>query len=223
MGAGPQHGRSYRVQVRRFGPEEQARPGDFRRGDFILTHGASIFSWLIRVGQGLRFWGADRRYTWWNHAALIISDDGALVEALGAGVQQTDLTRYTATEYHLVRLGDLADDHDRDQVVAFGRWCLGEEYGWTTIVSITLSLLTGVKFSFGFDGQSICSGLVARALERTNVIFDRSPSHIMPADLAMRFRVEPPPSGTDKGEPQKPIPGRSGSKPRERVDIVSEQ
>jgi hypothetical protein len=61
-----------------------------------------------------------------------------------------------------------------------------------TIVSIALSLLTGGKFTFGFDGQSICSGLVARALERMCAIFNRSSSHIMPADLAKYIEVEPP-------------------------------
>lgn len=72
------------------------------------------------------------------------------------------------------------------------------------IISIAISLLFGGKFTFGFDGQFICSGLVARSLERTNAIFDRSPSHIMPADLAKYFRVTPPPKGTDRGEPQRP-------------------
>ncbi len=68
-----------------------------------------------------------------------------------------------------------------------------------TIVSIALSLMMGGKFTFGFDGQAICSGLVARALERTSAIFNRDPAHIMPADLAKYFGVEPPPPGSDRG------------------------
>ncbi len=114
----------------------------------------------------------------------------------------THLSDYKPTEYHLVSLkDDFAWEHDREQAVKFARTCLGMKYGYLDIVSIALSLLTGCKFSFGFDGQAICSGLVARALERTNAIFNRSPSHIMPADLAKYFGVDPPPPGTNKGEP----------------------
>lgn len=59
-------------------------------------------------------------------------------------------------------------------------------------MSIAYSLLTGGKFTFGLEGQAICSGLVARAMERTGAIFNRTPSHIMPADLAKYYKVEPP-------------------------------
>ena len=103
------------------------------------------------------------------------------------------------TEYQLVRLGDLADRRDREQVVAFADWCRGEKYDFVTIVSVAFTLLFGGKFDFGMDGETICSGLVARALERTNAIFDRTPSHMMPADLAWYFNVTPPPKGTPKG------------------------
>ena len=185
--------------VRRFGPDEEAQPGDFQKGDFILTHGKAFFSRLIRFGQRLAFRGKDRKYTWWNHAALIVSPNGDLVEALGAGVQRTHLSRYAPTEYHLVCLNGLASHDDRDQLVAFAEWALGEKYGVVTIMSIALSLLTGCRLKFCFDGQMICSGLVARALERSDAIFDRSPSHIMPADLAKYFSVKPPPKGTPRG------------------------
>lgn len=185
------------TRSRRFAPGETAV--QYQPGDFILTHGKSFYSFLIRFGQGLRFHGEDRKYTWWSHAAVIVSPGGDLIEALGPGVKQTNISKYKPTEFHLVELADLADDHDRDQVVQFARWALGQEYGWFTIASIAMSLLLGGSFTFGFDGQAICSGLVARALERTNAIFDRSPSHIMPADLAKYFQVEPPPPGSDKG------------------------
>ncbi len=186
--------------ARRYSPGEDVDPAQYEPGDFILTHGDTFFSRLIRIGQWLRFHGTDNKYTWWSHAALIVSKDGDLIEALGKGVRRGKLSRYKPTEYHLVRLGAIATAQDREQAVAFALWCLGEKYGRMTIVSIVLSLLTGGKFNFGFDGQAICSGLVARALERTNAIFNRTPSHIMPADLAKYFNVEPPPPGTDRGK-----------------------
>ncbi len=170
-----------------------------RAGDFILTHGRAWTSRIIRFGQRLRIHGDDRKYTRWNHAALVIDESGGLIEALGAGVTRRNIAAYDGTEYQLVRTA--ASEEDRDQVVAFAEWALGQPYAWPIIASIALSLLTGAKFTFAYEGQHICSGLVARALERTGAIFNRSPSHIMPADLAKYFDVEPPPTSAPTGTP----------------------
>lgn len=182
---------------------ERVAPGDeavgARRGDLILTHGRAWTSRLIRFGQGLRFRGADRPFAHWNHTAILVDEGRTIVEALGAGVTERPLSAYRPTEYHLVRL--IASDQDREQAAAFARWALGQRYGFATIASITFGLLTGASFTFGFQGQHICSGLVARALERTGAIFDRSPSHVMPADLARYFRVPAPAEGMPIGEP----------------------
>jgi hypothetical protein len=168
-------------------------------GDFILTHGGEFFSRVIQFGQGLRFSGKDHPYTYWNHSALIVSADGALIEALGPGVRRNTLAAYHGTQYTVVHIE--ASDEDRKEMVAFTEHWIGAPYDWLTIVSITLSLLTGARFSFGFAGQLICSGLVARALERTTAIFDDEPSHVMPAELAKMFGVAPPPPDTPKGKP----------------------
>jgi len=184
----------------RFGhiPPGQADP-DPLPGDFILTHGGEFFSRVIQFGQGLRFMGKDQAYTYWNHSALIVSSDGALIEALGPGVQRNTLAAYHGTQYTVVHIE--ASDEDRREMVAFAEHWVGGRYDWLRIVSITLSLLTGAKLSFGFAGQQICSGLVARALERTTAIFDQEPSHVMPAELAKMFDVVPPPPDTPKGKP----------------------
>lgn len=189
------------ARVLAFSPGEGAASAQYAPGDFILTHNNGFLARLIRFGQSLRFWGKDRKYIRWNHAAMIVTGDGAIIEALGKGVVMNRLEKYTPTEYQLVSIDTIvAAPADRSQVVAFARWALNEPYGFVTIISIALSLLTGCKFNFGFDGQCICSGLVARALERTNAIFERTPSHMTPADLAKKFNVEPPPKGTSKGE-----------------------
>jgi hypothetical protein len=36
-------------------------------------------------------------------------------------------------------------------------------------------------------GTAICSGFVAETLVRTGVIFEKPPSHMMPADLAKKY------------------------------------
>jgi hypothetical protein len=189
------------VEITQFCPGEQAAPGDYQPGDFILTHGSHLSSRFIRFGQTIRFRGDDRKYTWWSHAAIVRRTNGDLIEAINAGVIETNISRYKDTEYHLVHLDDsLANAHDREQAVRFAEASLGQKYGFVMVASIALSLLTGAKLAFGYEGQSICSGLVARSLERSSAIFDRSPSHTLPADLAKMFKVEPPAPDSNKGK-----------------------
>jgi hypothetical protein len=130
-------------------------------GDLILTHGNGFLDALIRFGQRLRFRGADAKFAYWNHAALVVDKVGGLVEALGNGVVATNLSKYGGTGYYLVRIR--ASTEDRHEVAAFGKWCSGERYGFMTIVSLAFTNLTDCKFSFYVEGQEICSGLVARA------------------------------------------------------------
>jgi uncharacterized protein YycO len=174
-------------------------------GDFILTHGDEWTSKLIRFGQSLRYRGAAAKYTYWNHTALVVDSAGALVEALGTGVAKRSIHDYDPTQYTVVRID--ASDEDRLEAATFATTSIGAEYGWLTIASLGLSLLTGGKFAFAFDGQLICSGLVARSLERTTAIFKHDAARIMPAELAEIYAVEPPAPGTPKGRP----PGRKKS------------
>lgn len=199
IAASPSTTASRTVDIQRFGPGEAAQ--SFTRGDFILTHGNKTYDKLIHWAQGLQMRGDDHKYTRWNHAALIIDQDGTIVEANGDGVDQNPISKYTPTEYYLVHIQ--ADDVERDNEVKFGKWAEGQRYGKLTICSVFLSLLFGSTIIFALQGQEICSGLVARALERAGYIFDQDPAHIMPADLAKYFEVEPPAKGTPIGKPPK--------------------
>ena len=185
-----------KANIQRYGPGEVAE--QTQPGDFILTHGGKLYDRLTQWAQSLRMYGKARKYTRWNHAALIVDADGSIIEADGPGVCLAHLSKYQPTEYYLVHIE--ASDEDRGEEVAFARSCLGQPYGRLTICSIFLSLLTGTTLAFGLDGTEICSGLVAQALVRTNVIFDKDPTHIMPADLAKHFSVEPPTKGTPIGK-----------------------
>lgn len=172
-------------------------------GDFILTHGSAWTSALIRWGQGLRYRGRSAKYAYWNHTALFVDADGTIVEALGTGVAARSIHDYDAAQYTVVRIE--ASDEDRAEAAAFARYCIGSEYGFLTVVSIAISLITGGTFAFAFDGQLICSGLVARGLERTTAIFKHDPARIVPAELAQIYDVEPPPPSTPKGAPPPPV------------------
>ena len=174
--------------VQTFAPGQQVV--DPLPGDFILTHGTSWTSRLIRFGEALRYWGPDKPFARWNHAAIFINRQGDIIEALGGGVQQRNISVYTPTEYHVVHLENVLDVN-RVHEVEFAQACLNDHYGFLTIVSIALSLLAGSKLGFGVDGQEICSALVARCLERTGEIFPIDPWHMMPADLAKYYKVLP--------------------------------
>lgn len=178
------------TSVEHYPPGQAALAPD--SGDFILTHGSAFLSRLIRFGEALRLRGAARRYAYWNHAALITDAGGSLIEATGNGVRRGNLSEYTPNDYYLVRIG--ASEEDRSEVVAFGEWAADAHasYGWLTIVSVAASILTGCKLTFFIDGEFICSGLVARAQERTTALFGLDPVHITPADLAMYYGIRGP-------------------------------
>jgi len=136
----------------------QAEP-DPKPGDFLLTHAHAWTSRLIRFGESLRYRGANRQYAYWSHAVAVVSEAGDIVEALGRGVTTGNISKYTGTDYTYVRVQ--ASDADRQEMAAFARAQVGWEYGYLTIVSISLGLLTTGRLRFGLSGTEICSGLVA--------------------------------------------------------------
>lgn len=156
-------------------------------GDFILTHENHISSKMIRFGQTLRFRGEDKKYSRWNHAAFVVGPTGELVEALGKGISGTNIEKYREVEYTIVR--PLYGPDDISQAVRFALWSLGHEYGFLTLVGLGLWTVFGGRFDVSLDGTQICSGLVARCLERAGYIFERDPSRVTPADLAKHFQV----------------------------------
>jgi len=203
-------------RVRRYGPRESVpiartaaalaeKPPIAQPGDFLLTHSSGVYGGLIRFGEALRYWGKDKIFAHWSHAAIFVDEDGNIIEALGSGVQKRNISVYGGTEYVIVHLPSTTSVLDRKEAIDFAEFCLNDAYGWLTIVNISLCLLTGAKFSFGIDGQQICSALVARCLERIGEIFPESePWHLAPADLAKHFDVR---LTGDRGQPPHPEQG----------------
>jgi hypothetical protein len=123
---------------------------------------------------------------------LVVGSDGEIVEALGRGVVREHASKYVSKDYVVVHSG--ADAHDVKSIRGFADWVTAHRarYGWLTIASLAVTMLTGAKLAFFIDGEFICSGFVARAMERTGAIFTRDPVHITPADLAKYYSVNPP-------------------------------
>ena len=84
-------------------------------------------------------------------------------------------------------------------------------------MSIALSMLTGSRLTFFIDGQFVCSGLVARALERTGSIFDRDSAHIAPADLAKYFHAPSRPESAAQADAGEADSTARTSSARERI------
>ncbi len=160
-------------------------------GYFVLTRSDHTVSKLIRVGQALRYrWmskprgrltPSQRRATHWNHAALVLDSKGRIAEALGSGVVERNLSKYT-DDYIAVPFW--VNPIDREQIVAFAESVMAARwrYGYATIASLAL-VVTGSRLAFERPGTAICSGFVAEALTRAGVIFPERPYRMMPADL----------------------------------------
>jgi hypothetical protein len=162
---------------------------DVRPGDIILIRGPGWLGRLIRLGARIRYRNDDRCYAHWSHAAMVLSTSGHLVEVHALGVGMCDIEKYRNNEFHYVRL-DLSD-RDRALAVRYGRSCVGQRYGVSSFLLFCLSLALGDRFRVPDWGQQGCVALIARALQRAGVAFDRAPSDMMPADLAKRFGVLP--------------------------------
>jgi len=156
-------------------------------GDFILTHHTTAPARVIRAGQFLRYHGKLRTFSHWNHAALVVDTKGTLVEAVGRGVSYGHIDDYCDVEYYLVRTK--LSKSNQQQVVAAASSFLNDAYGWPTIISLTIELLTGIKIQFGDPNSIICSALVAQCLWAGGIIFNTNTYRMMPADLAAAFDV----------------------------------
>lgn len=159
-------------------------------GDILLTRANTTLSWFIRFGQALKF-GKQRQYAHWSHAALIVSPNGDLIEAHSKGIRHANIKEYQHKGTEYVHVPVQMDEHDRAQVLAFAESQVGKWYAFATFASLILNLLTPRRIFFGIDNTEICSTFVARALERAGYVFPHSPAAIVPADLALYFRVDP--------------------------------
>ncbi|SDG82111.1 hypothetical protein [Pseudonocardia oroxyli] len=168
----------------------------YRPGDFLLSRASRPLNHrLIRFGQRLRLPAEDRHYASYTHAALVVSERGDLIEAVGEGVRDGSIRSYVRdhTMYQVVRIE--ASEDDRRKVVEFAEFVREARapYAFLALVSVTLWAFTSARLTFFLDGSFTCSGLVAEGLERTGALFGTSSARIMPAQLAAFFGAPLPP------------------------------
>src|SRR6266852_224699 len=109
------------ARVERYGPGEAA--AEYEPGDFILTHRNRPIAALISLGQKRRFRGPDSVYAHWTHMALV-------VEGEALGVVKSPISKYLATEFHLVRFGAEFDSAGRQRAVAYANAQVGVAFGY---------------------------------------------------------------------------------------------
>ena len=177
------------ASVERYGPGEEA--SEYEPGDFILTHRNRPIATLISFGQARRFRGPDAPYSHWSHTALVVSGNGVLVEAEATGVVRTPISKYKATEYHLVRLGSEFCHDGRKRAVDYANHQVGVAFGYLALVGASIYLLTGLPVKLMRRNHQICSEVVVRALQAGGLLEDADPALTLPADLAKRFVVTP--------------------------------
>jgi uncharacterized protein YycO len=162
-------------------PGEDAR--DVRSGDFILTHRRGIVPNLISVAEQRRY-GAEGH---WTHCALVVSEDGALVEAEAAGVVRSPLSKYRPRQYRVVRSSAEMSEAGRRKAVEYAMAQMGKSFGFLVMLSLGAWLLLGVRVRWVREDHQICSGLVAHALKVGGIELETDPTFTLPADLAQRF------------------------------------
>ena len=158
-------------------------------GDFVLIHGYSPIGILVRWIQRRQFHGADRPFTYWDHAALLVSSTD-IIEALWSGVARRHLSSYSPTQYVVVPID--ATSAERRRIVAFAEHALGARYGLATTLQVALSAVTGHEIQLRAGDEQTCSSLVVRALQQGGMLTGAEPSHTVPADLARWWHVERP-------------------------------
>ena len=177
------------AETQRFGPGEA--PTHFDPGDFILTHRHNPMAGLISFGERRRFRAADAVYAHWSHCALVVGNDGAVVEAESMGVRRSPISRYRDDEYHLVSLGPAFSPEGRNRAVEYGEAQVGQAFGYLALVGAALFLLFGLPLRLMRGDHQICSGLVVRALQRGGLMPEADPSLMLPADLAKMYDARP--------------------------------
>lgn len=162
-------------------------------GDVVLVHTpltrnpASWFGLMIRFGQWMR--KSTRPYRYWNHAALVVSPDGDLAEALARGISATHISAYDSDHITVVPVGSQLSLEEQRHIVAFASREMGKRYGFLTIVSLAVTILCGGRLIVDWDRSWICSEFAAAALLRADIHFDRSPAATMPAHIAAKFGI----------------------------------
>lgn len=139
-------------------------------GDAVFAHTATVYGFLIRGAQALRWWqGHDQ-----NHMAIVVKvDPDGTVWCLQMTKKCVLVKIEDVAKDGHVKIVSIPPDLDAAHAVKYAYVQLGIDYGVATIasVAINLALPRFLNFDFSRTGTLICSTLVARAWEHGGYIF----------------------------------------------------
>lgn len=146
-------------------------------GDIILCHSSGILGKLIRIGERIR---DPRKSAKWNHAAVVLDNNGSIMEALKHGISLGNISAYPDHEV-------ISNNFTQPQVedlLRYAKAMQGVPYGYLTIISIALDLLLPFIAHFRSGKTLICSEFAAKTWEHAGWICPKiDTSHVMPSDL----------------------------------------
>lgn len=170
-----------KFSVSHYGRGQQATV--FTPGDFILIHTDTFPARISSFLQSL--FSKDKLLAKWNHCALIANPEGEIVEVRDGKTRLSTLGIYLHKEYVLVQID--ATIEQRRAAFEFATNCIGDTISTKSKVFFWLSMLTGLKASFGFLSQEHATGLLVRCLEKEGATFKEDGTHITPLQLAKYY------------------------------------
>ena len=160
-------------------------------GDVFWVEQHDFVSWAIRFAQRVKYHG--NPCAAWNHCGLVVGFNGEISEADPTGMALGNLTEYGGVQMAIRRPPYQQPWEDSGQLMPGGATMAvtasqelvekHEKYGFLSILSVSLALLTGTKLRLGVSGHQICSGAVSYALTRANIDMGDDEEWNTPADV----------------------------------------
>ena len=151
-------------------------------GDVGWANQSGFVPWWIKWCQARKYHHSPASQ--FNHVYMVTSWQGGLIQANGSGMGAGNVSDYAGQNVVYRRPPYVAPGRNV-AVQAMGELLRNHDhYGWWTIFSVALTLLTGTRFRFGVANCLICSGAVSYALTRANIDVGDDSDWNSPADLA---------------------------------------
>jgi hypothetical protein len=172
---------------------------DLETGDVVLVEGTGFVDTLISIGARVRYHGwlsllkkRPNDETRFTHAAVVVN--GKLIEALATGLMESNLNKYDGRcgVAKLTSVSPFVNAQDRYNLAVFASNALDrhDKYGWLSILSIILEIITPLKLDISWDGALICSAFAAQCWEHAGVVLPTLSSlTTMPADIAYMAKL----------------------------------